>query len=133
MQAFTVTQTDCQGDIHPAAIRGIQLFNRGAYWEAHEELETAWVEENGSVRNLYRAILQTAVIYLHVSRSNFPGALKVYQRVQKWMRPWPPVCRGIEVGGLRRDLQTVMEAVQRLGPGRIDDFDRSLLKQVRWK
>jgi len=110
----------------------MQLFNAGEYWLAHEELEAAWKEENGAVGELYRAILQTAVVYLHVTRANYNGAIKVYGRVQKWIRPWPDVCRGIEIGQLRQDLEAVITEVRRLGPDRLTGFDRSLLKPVRW-
>ena len=132
MKAVTVTFSDCVGAIHPAAIKGMQLFNAGEYWLAHEELEAAWNEEGGAVRELYRAILQTAVIYLHITRANYKGAIKVYGRVQKWITPWPEVCRGIEIGQLRQDLEIVMAEVKRLGPDRLAGFDRSLFKPVRW-
>lgn len=110
----------------------MELFNAGEYWLAHEELEEAWNEESGAVRELYRAILQTAVVYLHITRGNYRGAIKVYGRVQKWITPWPDVCRGIEIGRLHRDLDTVMAEVKRLGPDRLANFDRSLFKPVRW-
>lgn len=124
--------SDCLGAVHPAAIKGMQLFNDGKYWLAHEELEMAWKEERGAVGELYRAILQTAVIYLHVTRANYNGAIKVYGRVQKWIAPWPDVCRGIEIGQLRRDLDAVIAEVRRLGPDGLAGFDHSLLKPVRW-
>jgi uncharacterized protein len=132
MNALTVKPSDCAGGIHPAAIRGMDLFNAGEYWLAHEELEEAWKEENGAVRELYRAILQTAVVYFHITRDNYNGVLKVYGRVQKWIQPWPEVCRGIQIGQLRRDLDTVIEEVKRLGPDRLAEFDQSLFKPVRW-
>jgi uncharacterized protein len=132
MKELFVNPSYCVGQVHPAAVKGMQLFNAGEYWLAHEELEEAWKGENGPVGELYRAILQTAVVYLHVTRANYNGAIKVYGRVQKWIRPWPDVCRGIEVGQLRRDLEAVITEVKRLGPDGLADFDRSLLKPVRW-
>ena len=132
MHAVTVTFSDCAGNIHPAAIKGMELFNAGEYWQAHEELEVAWKEENGVVRELYRAILQTAVVYLHITRANYNGAIKVYGRVQKWITPWPEVCRGIEIGELRQNLESVITEVRRIGPDRLAEFDRSLFKPVRW-
>ena len=132
MSTLTVKTSDCAGTIHPAAIAGMKLFNAGKYWLAHEKLEEAWKEENGAVRELYRAILQVAVIYLHITRDNYIGAVKVYGKVQKWITPWPEVCRGIEIGKLRRDLDTVIAEVKRLGPDRLIGFDRSLFKPVRW-
>jgi predicted metal-dependent hydrolase len=132
MSTLTVKPSDCTGPIHPSAIEGMKLFNAGEYWLAHEELEAAWKEESGAVRELYRAILQTGVVYLHITRENYNGAIKVYGRAQKWIQPWPEVCRGIEIGRLRRDLDVVIEEVKRLGPDRLGDFDRSLFNPVRW-
>ena len=132
MHVLTVKPSDCTGAIHPAAIKGMQLFNAGEYWLAHEALEEAWKEESGSVRELYRAILQTGVVYLHIERENYNGAVKTYEKVQKWIQPWPDVCCGIEIGQLRRDLEAVIEEVKRLGPDRLAEFDRSLFKPVRW-
>jgi uncharacterized protein len=132
MKTVTVNSADCSGSIHPAAVKGMQLFNTGEYWLAHEELEEAWKVQGGDVGELYRAILQTAVVYLHVTRANYNGAIKVYGRVQKWITPWPDVCRGIEIGRLRRDLDAVIAEVKRLGPDGLAGFDRSLLKPVRW-
>ncbi len=133
MNTLTVKASDCAGAIHPAAIKGMQLFNKGEYWLAHEALEEAWKEESGAVRELYRAILQTGVVYLHVTRNNYNGAVKVYRKVQKWITPWPEVCRGIQIGQLRRELDIVIEGVKRLGPDRLTEFDRSLFKPVQWK
>ncbi len=122
----------CNAPLHPQAARGLRLFNEGRYFEAHEDLEAAWNAESSKVRDLYRGILQIAVVYLHITRGNYNGAVKVYGRSQKWMQGWPDVCRGIWVGQLRRDAQAVIDEVQRLGPEKIGGFDRSLLKPVRW-
>lgn len=132
MTGVSVNPSDCVGTVHPAAVKGMELFNAREYWLAHEELEKAWKEESGTVRELYRAVLQTAVVYLHVTRGNYNGAVKVYGRVQKWITPWPDVCRGIEIGKLRQDLDAVITEVKRLGPDQLASFDRSLLKPVRW-
>jgi len=123
---------DCSAPLHPQAVEGMHLFNAGEYFEAHEALEIAWNEEKGKVRDLYRGILQIAVVYLHIRRGNYNGAIKVYDRSQKWMKDWPAVCRGIQVEALRRDAEAVMQEVLRLGADRIGEFDFTLLKPVSW-
>lgn len=123
----------CQAPLHPQAAEGLRLFNAGAYFEAHEALEDAWNAETGKVRELYRGILQIAVVYLHVTRRNYNGAIKVYGRSLKWIGYWPEVCRGIDVGRLRRDAEAVIREVQRLGAERLDEFDHGLLKPVVWQ
>jgi len=132
MEFLSVQTSDCAGTIHPSAIKGMELFNAGEYWLAHEQLEEAWKEETGAVRELYRSVLQVAVVYLHITRGNYIGAVKVHRKVQKWITPWPDVCRGIEIGRLRRDLETVVAEVKRLGPDRLAEFNRSLFNPVRW-
>lgn len=129
---MTDSGNDCSAPLHPQAAEGLRLFNAGEYFEAHEALEDAWNDEQGGIRNLYRGILQIAVVYLHITRGNYNGAVKVYARSQKWMKNWAEVCRGIHVEQLRRDVAVVMQEVLRLGMERIGEFDRSLLKPVRW-
>jgi uncharacterized protein len=120
----------CNGSLHPHAVEGLLLINAGHYFEAHEALELAWLEEKGAVRDLYRGILQAAVVYLHVTRANYAGAIKVYGRSQKWLTKWPDVCRGVQVGKLRYDLDKVIAEVRALGPEQLSAFDSSLLKPV---
>jgi predicted metal-dependent hydrolase len=122
----------CNDSLHPRAIDGLRLFNAGEYFEAHEALEDAWNAEPGEVRNLYRGILQIAVVYLHITRRNYDGAVKVYGRSQKWIKDWPAMCRGIQVEELRRNARIVMSEVERLGRENIGQFDFSLLKPVSW-
>jgi predicted metal-dependent hydrolase len=126
------TACACEGKLPRMAVYGLELFNRGEYFEAHEALETAWREETGQVRELYRGILQVAVGYFHIQRGNYRGAMKMFFRARNWLSPFPDQCRGIQLGSLRQEAQAVEDALQRLGPGRIQHFDQSLFKPVRY-
>ncbi len=130
---MTDSIVDCDSPLPPHAAEGLRLFNEGKYFEAHEALEIAWLEEKSKVRDLYRGILQVGVAYLHITRGNYHGAVKVYGRSQKWLKDFPSVCRGIEVADLRKDAEAVIEEVMKLGKRGIGEFDRSLLKPVRWE
>jgi uncharacterized protein len=124
---------DCEGTLHPRARHGIELFNEGQYFEAHEELEAAWRDEKGRVRQLYQGILEAGVTYLHITRGNYWGAVKVYKRSMRWLKDWPELCRSVEVGQLRRDLDAAMAEVERLGEAGMAGFDLALLQPVKWK
>ena len=124
---------NCDQPLHPKALEGLRLFNAEKYFEAHEELELAWREEKGKIRELYQGILEAAVTYLHIRRGNYAGALKVYGRCMRWLKFWPETCRGVQVGQLRRDLGAAITEVERLGKERITEFDRSLFKPVIWE
>jgi hypothetical protein len=123
----------CNAPLHPQAAEGLRLFNAGEYFEAHEALEQAWKEEKGDIRNLYRGILQIAVAYLHITRGNYEGAVKVHDRSRKWLKDWPDFCRGIHVDELRKDAENALREVKRLGAGKLAAFDMTLLKPVRWE
>ncbi len=112
---------------------GFILFNKGEYWKAHEALETAWRSDPGEIRHLYRGILQVGVAYFHIKRRNYAGVMKLYHRSQRWLAPFPERCRGIEVGQLKADFETVIAEVRRLGSDRLNEFDEKLLKPVRWE
>lgn len=124
--------SDCEGELHPRARAGILLFNEGKYFEAHEELEAAWKEERGKIRELYQGILQAAVTYLHITRGNYAGALKVYGRSMKRLKDWPAHCRGVEAAQLRDDMDKVIAEVERLGKERLDEFDPALFKSIKY-
>ncbi|MEW6086408.1 MAG: DUF309 domain-containing protein [Chloroflexota bacterium] len=130
---MTDLSSECNAPLHPHAAEGLRLFNAGKYFEAHEALEVAWLEEKGQVRDLYRGILQVGVAYLHITRGNYDGAVKVYDRSLKWLEGWPHVCRGIRVEELRSDASAAIEEVRRLGKERIGEFDLKLLKPVKWR
>jgi rubrerythrin len=124
--------SDCRGTLHPRGRDGLRHFNAGEYFEAHEALEDAWNAEEGKSKNLYRGVLQIAVTYLHITRGNFNGAVKVYARSLKWLGDMPDYCNGINVAKLMSDAEMIMKEIQRLGPERIAEFDISLLKQIQW-
>jgi len=120
----------CFNLLDPHVREGLHLMNRGEYFEAHEAIETAWRAEPGPVRDLYRGVLQIAVAYLHITRGNYDGALKLQQRSHKWLAAWPDECQGIDLKTLRRDFAAALAEVKRLGPAHLHEFDLSLLKPV---
>lgn len=120
----------CQGSLSQKALVGLEKFNHGEYFEAHEFLEAAWNEDETPARELYRAILQVAVAYLQIERANYNGALKMFLRMRQWIDPLPDLCRGVDIAQLRRDAYTVYDRLLSLGRERISGFDRRLFKPV---
>ena len=123
----------CQEPLSQLAIKGLELFNAGEYFDAHEELEHAWNEDQGPGRDLYRGVLQVGVAYLQIERGNYNGAIKMLMRVKQWLDPLPEVCRGINVAKLRSDAETVHQAIRALGREHIGDFDQSTFEPVDYQ
>ncbi len=118
-------QQTCSRSLPAAAVQGLLLFNRGEFFEAHEYLELAWRADETPGRELYRAILQIAVAYLQIERGNYIGAVKMFKRMRRWLAPFPDVCRGIDLAGLRADSQSVYDRLIFLGKDRIQEFNPS--------
>jgi predicted metal-dependent hydrolase len=57
--------------------RARDLFNSGAYWEAHEALETVWrsiiSDGNGDAARVWQGLIQAAAALLHQRRGNRHG------------------------------------------------------------
>ena len=123
---------DCQQTLPALALDGLRAFNRGEFYRQHDLFEAQWVEAAGPVRDLYRAILQVGVAYYQIERGNYRGALKMLQRSVQWLRWLPGRCQGLDVAQLRRDSFAVRAELQRLGPARLAEFDRRLLKPLKW-
>ncbi len=123
----------CQGDLHPRAVTGLEFFNRGLYFEAHEELEAAWRAERGPIRDLYRAILQIGLGYRQIQRQRYVGAVKMFRRCKRWLEPFADNCLGIDLGKLREDYLAVEAELLRLGPNGIEEFPLELIKPVAFE
>lgn len=124
--------TQCADSPPALVLKGLREFNAGEYFECHETLEHAWNAEKGPVRDVYRAILQVGVAYYHITRGNYNGARKLFLRSAQWFAPLPDRCQGIDIAGLRADAAIVREKLEGLGPERIGEFDKTLLRPIRF-
>jgi predicted metal-dependent hydrolase len=131
---FSPTQAEitlaCQGTLDPMVIRGLDLFNSRHFFEAHEVLESAWRAEKGIIREMYRGILQVSVGYFHLQNGNYSGARKMIQRAHRWLSPFLPVCRGINLEKFRLAYMEVDAALADLGPNNTHQFDFTLIKPI---
>ncbi len=112
-------------------LEGIDLFNRGLYFEQHEVLEELWRAEPRDLRYLYQGILQIGVAFLHIQRRNHHGSLYMLTRGPHYLRPFSPWCQHVDVAGLLADARGAREAVLALGPTQLLDFDWSLAPTIR--
>lgn len=123
----------CDQTPPPLVLRGLREFNRREFYECHETLEEAWMAESGPVRDLYRVILQVSVAYYHITNENYNGAIKMFLRAVQWFAPLPDFCQGIDIAALRENVTSVRAHLEALGPDRIGEFDRTLLKPIRYE
>ena len=113
------------------ARRGIEEFNRGEYFEQHEWLEEAWIEETRPVRGMYQGILQIGVAFLQIQRNNWAGAIKMFRRGLPRLRTLPPICQGVDIASLRAAAEAIHREITALGPERLHEFDPSRFPKIQ--
>jgi uncharacterized protein len=114
------------------ALKGIEEFNRGEFYECHEYLEEAWMQEPGRVRFLYQGILQVGVGFYHLQNGNWRGATGLLRNGAVRLREFEPVTLGLDVAKLIRESERCLRELESLGRERIDEFDRSGVPKVEW-
>lgn len=125
------TSVACSEPLSDLARRGIERFNEGDYYAAHDALEEAWMMDEGPGRDLYRGMLQVGIAYYQIEKNNYRGAVKMLLRVRQWLDPLPDTCRGVDVARLRADADRVYAALLALGEGQIGLFDRQLFGAIQ--
>jgi len=103
----------CEKELPLEVTKGIQLFNCGRFFEAHEALETAWRVETDSTRYLYQGILQLGVGYYHLLNGNTIGAIHLFTSAKKTMETLPPFCQGINVKLIRKQVEEAAMLVEK--------------------
>ena len=84
---------------------GIDLFNAGKFFEAHEVWEEIWKHSSGEEKLFYQGIIQAAAAMVHVQRDNPAGAQSMYLKARAKLDLLPAEHMGIALGELRDDLR----------------------------
>jgi uncharacterized protein len=114
------------------ALKGIEEFNRGEFYECHEYLEEAWMQESRRVRFLYQGILQIGVGFYHLQNGNWRGATGLLRNGTQRLREFEPETLGIDVAGLVRESEWCLSELEALGRERVREFDASKIPRVKW-
>jgi predicted metal-dependent hydrolase len=112
------------------ALKGIEEFNRGEFYECHEYLEEAWMQEPRRVRFLYQGILQVGVGFYHQQNGNWRGATGLLRNGTQRLKEFEPETLGIDVAKLVRECERCLEELEGLGRERVREFDHSLIPKV---
>src|SRR5215216_959493 len=107
----------------PLLVAGVAQFNRGEFFEQHETLELLWRAEQRDIRYLYQGILQIGVAFHHLRNRKHHGTVYMLTRGPRYLAPFAPRCQRIDVQRLLADAAAALSEVERLGPGRLGEFD----------
>ena len=121
----------CRIPLHPDAEAGIELYNRGEYFLAHEALEDAWNDEGDPERRLYQGILQAGVLCMHARKGNYQWGVVDERPPGGMAGPLAgPLPHGLDIGQLKADIAHLVQQVEQLGPENIDKIDQRLFTKI---
>lgn len=92
--------------------RGLELFNRGDFFECHEVLEEEWTPERGPRRLFLQALIHVAVGLYHLDRGNAAGAKRQLRKGLRKLAGYLPECEGIDTERLYGEALAVLERVE---------------------
>ena len=92
---------------------GIELFNRGEYWEAHEAWEEVWMpDRKGPDAAFYKGLIQIAAGCLHYGRRNRRGAVNKWRSGADYLRPYLPAHHGVRLSQLVATVDEFLTAMR---------------------
>ena len=100
---------------------GVEHFNAGRFWEAHEDWERIWLAAETDVREYVQGLIQIAAAYHHVKRRNFKGAGRLFDAGMRRLTPFPnPFC-GIDRAAVEERVRSHRDVIAGT-PGPSFDF-----------
>ncbi len=92
---------------------GIDLFNHGEFFDAHEAWEEIWKNTAGRKARFYQGLIQAAVTLEHMNRANPRGVQRVWSTMMTKFEGLPDVFMGVNIpqflGALRPVVAHVLE------------------------
>jgi predicted metal-dependent hydrolase len=115
--------------------RGLDLIRRGAYFEAHEELELAWRAASAPERDFYQGLVHVAVAWYQAGRGNRVGCERQLEKARRRLGPYAPAHEGLDVAGLLAQVDAaaarVADGSLQLDPVEPDGLERPVERDVQ--
>lgn len=90
---------------------GIELFNTGEFFEAHEAWEEIWKNTAGRKAKFYQGLIQAAVVLEHMNRANPRGVQRVWSTMLTKFEGLPDVFMGVNIPAFLTALRPVVAHV----------------------
>jgi predicted metal-dependent hydrolase len=76
--------------------QGVEHFNAGRYWEAHESWEKIWLDCRDGLRDFLQGLIQLTAAWYHVRRGNFRGAARLFSAARNRLDRYPADFCGLD-------------------------------------
>jgi predicted metal-dependent hydrolase len=117
---------------HESLAKGIDLFNRREFYEAHEAWEEGWIDELSDSRVLLQGLIQVAAGFFKLQCAAPIGTVKLLELGLAKLRPFVGRSLGVDLDRLLPEVERWHgQAVQLVAEKRAD-FDPSLFPKIAY-
>jgi len=92
-------------------LKGLEAFNSGHFYEAHEHWEEVWLETPNPEKMFLQGLIQVAAAFHHHSRANLLGTRNLLHSGLLKLDRFPGVHGGLEIETLRRAVREWLAAL----------------------
>ena len=87
---------------------GIDLFNQGRFFEAHEAWEEIWRSTTPEPRDLFQGLIQVAAaLHQFLDLKRIDGPRRTLAKARRRLEPYAPAALGIDVKDLLEQVRTL--------------------------
>ncbi len=113
-------------------LAGLEQFNQGDFFEAHEVWEDAWNGTSGRRSEFYRGLIQMAVTFEHYRRLNGLGVRKVFASAKELWADLPDVYMGLNLRAFEARMEEALKEVLQGNAGDPVTLDGSVFFELTW-
>jgi len=87
--------------------KGLNKYEKGDYFEAHEAWEDLWSDYNFPDRKFIQGLIQLSVSFVHLSNGNMIGARNLLKKCQQKFSDYKGIHRQININELKFAIEAV--------------------------
>ncbi|HVE85981.1 MAG TPA: DUF309 domain-containing protein [Myxococcales bacterium] len=117
---------------HEALGRGVALFNRQEFYEAHEVWEQVWVDEIGDERLLLQGLIQVAAGFYKLQVGAPHGTVKLLERGLEKLRRFLGASLGVDLESFLPQVEAWRAEAAQLTAQKRADYDPRKLPKLSY-
>ncbi|OGO50333.1 MAG: hypothetical protein A2148_06620 [Chloroflexi bacterium RBG_16_68_14] len=114
----------------PILLAGIQQYNGGYFFEAHETWEELWLPSPWPMRRFLQGMIQLAAAFVHLARHEYPGTIRLLDRAVEKLEAFSPQYLGIDAARLASEARRARDELRALGRQRFREWDQSRIPRI---
>ena len=108
---------------------GLQFYNNGDYFDAHEAWEDLWSDYYFKDRKFIQGLIQLSVSFVHLKNDNMIGAKNLLKKCKNKFLIYNGFHRGININELLLSIEEIEKEYEKLN--HISDFNWRLAPFLR--